>query len=109
MDQPPPQIDPNTLAGMLREGCDVIVLDVREPWEFEICRIGDSRNIPLATLQQRLAELADDRPLVVVCHHGMRSLQAAAWLRNNGFDNAVNLAGGVDAWARVVEPGMATY
>jgi rhodanese-related sulfurtransferase len=53
--------------------------------------------------------LPQDKPLVVVCHHGMRSMQAVMWLRSQGFQNAVNLRGGIDAWARQIEPRMATY
>jgi rhodanese-related sulfurtransferase len=85
------------------------VLDVREPWETEICRLSDSIDIPLSLLPQRIAALPRDGMLVVLCHHGMRSQQAAAWLRANGVANAVNLSGGIDAWARLIDPSMRTY
>jgi rhodanese-related sulfurtransferase len=106
------QIDSMALRAMLDAGAAVGVLDVREPWETAICRIGASRNIPLAELADRcgeLTEFAGDAPLVVVCHHGMRSLQATLWLRQQGFANAFNLAGGIDAWAQRVEPSMQRY
>lgn len=85
------------------------LLDVREPWEVEICRLPDSINIPLAALPGRLDALPRDGMLVVLCHHGMRSQQAAHWLRANGIANAVNLTGGIDAWARLIDPAMRTY
>jgi rhodanese-related sulfurtransferase len=85
------------------------LLDVREPWEVEICRLPDSVNIPLAELPGRLGTLPRDNVLVVLCHHGVRSRQAAQWLRANGIANAVNLSGGIDAWARLVDPSMRIY
>jgi rhodanese-related sulfurtransferase len=91
------------------EGGSPALLDVREPWEIEICRLPDSVNIPLALLPGRLDALPRDNLLVVLCHHGMRSRQAAQWLRANGVANAVNLTGGIDAWARLIDPSMRTY
>ncbi len=85
------------------------VLDVREPWEVEICRLPDSINIPLALLPGQLGTLPRDGTLVVLCHHGMRSEQAVHWLRANGVANAVNLTGGIDAWARLIDPSMRIY
>jgi rhodanese-related sulfurtransferase len=87
----------------------VALLDVREPWEFEVCRIEGSRLIPLSQLPARLNELDPARPTVVVCHHGVRSLRAAAFLEHCGFEDVVNLSGGIDAWARTVDPAMAVY
>jgi len=86
-----------------------VIVDVREPWEFERCRIEGSRLIPLGELTRRLSELPTDRDLVLVCHHGSRSFRAAAWLAQNGFPRAHNLAGGVDAWAQLVDPAMPRY
>jgi rhodanese-related sulfurtransferase len=87
----------------------VALLDVREPWEHELCRIDGSRLIPLGQLPDRLAELEPKRPTVVICHHGVRSLRAAAFLERCGFDDVVNLSGGIDAWARTVDGAMAVY
>jgi rhodanese-related sulfurtransferase len=105
----PLQIDPASLEKMRKENQDVMVLDVREPWEAAICAITGSVNVPLSTLPQNLNRLPSEGPLVVLCHHGMRSMQAVAWLRQNGFENATNLQGGIDAWARQIELSMATY
>ena len=86
-----------------------VVVDVREPWEFERCRIEGSLSVPLAQLAARRAELPDNGPLVLVCHHGGRSQQAAMWLAQNGFADVHNLRGGVEAWALEVDPGMTRY
>ena len=85
------------------------LVDVREPWEYERCHIEGAQLVPLRELPARLAELPHDRELVLVCHHGGRSLQAAGWLARNGFSNVHNLAGGIDAWARTVDPAMPRY
>lgn len=94
---------------MVGEGRPVAILDVREPWEVEICALTGGVNVPLSELPARLAATPAGDPLVVVCHHGVRSAHAAAWLRAGGRANARNLAGGLDAWARRIDPSMATY
>jgi rhodanese-related sulfurtransferase len=103
------EMTPTDLAAWRQSATPHSVVDVREPWEADICRIDGSLLLPLGTLSQSLDRLPQDKPLVVVCHHGMRSMQAVMWLRSQGFENAVNLRGGIDAWARQVEPRMATY
>jgi len=85
------------------------LLDVREPWEQQICHIAGSRLLPMRALPQQLDELDPQRPVVCICHHGGRSAHVAMWLSRQGFADVYNLSGGVDAWARQVEPGMATY
>ena len=106
----PVQLDALQVAAALAAGAEPIeLLDVREGWEVNLCAITGSRHIPMNEVPDRVDELPRDRALVVVCHHGMRSLQVAQWLRAQGFENAINLDGGIDEWARAVEPGMATY
>jgi rhodanese-related sulfurtransferase len=85
-----------------------LVLDVREPWETQICVINGSLQIPLRSLPQRLHDIPTGRIVAVVCHHGMRSAMAAGFLEQEGVE-AVNVEGGIDAWAREVERGMARY
>ena len=85
------------------------VLDVREEWEHAVFAFDDTLAVPLAELPARFGSLPRGRPLVVVCHHGIRSAQATAWLRHKGVHEAVNLQGGIDAWAREIDPHMATY
>jgi rhodanese-related sulfurtransferase len=86
-----------------------LIVDVREPWEYALCRIEGSLSLPLSELMSRQDELPRDRPLVMVCHLGGRSLQAAQYLDSAGFANVHNLRGGVAAWAAEVEPTMPTY
>jgi len=97
------------LAEWRRQGRRFRVLDVREPWEVAICALPETQNLPLGELGQRLQEVPCDLPVVVVCHHGGRSAHATRFLRARGLSQVVNLAGGIDQWARVVEPDMPVY
>ena len=97
------------LAVRLRQEDGVVVLDVRDPWEVELCNIAPSLHIPLSNLPSAVAALPKDRDIAVLCHHGVRSAYAAHWLRSQGFDRAINLAGGIDAWARRIDPTMKVY
>jgi rhodanese-related sulfurtransferase len=105
----PFEIDTLTLKERLSGEESPAVLDVREPWELEIASIDGAILIPLGQLTGRAAELPRDRPLAVMCHHGGRSAQATAWLRQQGFDRAMNVAGGIDAWARMIDPTLSRY
>ena len=87
---------------------DPLLLDVREPWEHQICRIAGSQLVPMRELAQNWQALDLDGPVVCICHHGGRSAQVAAFLERQGKDT-YNLSGGVDAWARQVDSAMATY
>lgn len=86
-----------------------VLIDVREAWEFGVCRIDGSQLVPLPTIPARLAELNPAQETVVICHHGVRSYHAARFLEHNGFTNVINLTGGVDAWAKEADPTMPTY
>jgi rhodanese-related sulfurtransferase len=105
----PFEIDTLTLKERLDGDNPPVVLDVREPWEIDIASIDGAVNIPLGEITRRAEELPRDRPLAVMCHHGGRSAQATAWLRNQGFDHATNVAGGIDACARSVDPTLSRY
>jgi rhodanese-related sulfurtransferase len=105
----PFEIDTLTLKERLDGDNPPAVLDVREPWELEIASLEGALSIPLSELTRRAAELPRDRLLAVMCHHGGRSAQATAWLRNQGFDRATNVAGGIDAWARTIDPTLSRY
>ena len=107
--QRPLQMTPSEVAALRAANPDLAILDVREAWEVEICAIPGSRNIPMGQVPNRMAEVPEGDPLVVVCHHGGRSLQVTQFLRSRGVDRAINLAGGVDGWAREVDPAMARY
>lgn len=86
-----------------------MLLDVREPDEVATAAIADATVIRMAEIPQRLADLPTDRPIVVMCHHGGRSAQVTAFLNANGFANAVNLEGGIDAWSLQVDRSIARY
>ena len=103
------RIDVSSLAARIAAGDDLFLLDVREPWEFEICHLPGAVNVPLGTLAGfDPAIVQPGQDLIVICHHGMRSLRATMWLRGQGVE-ATNLDGGVDQWAAIVQPDMARY
>jgi rhodanese-related sulfurtransferase len=103
------EIDVDTLAQLRAAAADIQLVDIREDWERAVCLIAGSIEIAMAALPGALDRLDPERPVVALCHHGVRSLRAAAWLRQQGFAQAVSLAGGIDAWARQVDPAMARY
>jgi sulfur-carrier protein adenylyltransferase/sulfurtransferase len=106
-----PEVRPRALAPRLRAGEDLLLLDVREPFEAEIARIPGARLIPLGELESRLSELAPwrNREIVVHCRTGGRSRRACELLHSKGFERVSNLAGGIEAWALEVDPGMKRY
>jgi rhodanese-related sulfurtransferase len=87
----------------------VFLLDVREPNEFHYAQIANSVLIPLNQLPQRLAELDANQDIVVICHHGMRSQQAANYLASSGFTQVANLVGGIDAWSCDCDSSVPRY
>ena len=86
-----------------------LLLDVREPWEFQLAHIDGSELRPMQTIPNQVDEIDRSHPTVVICHHGTRSLQVVAFLERQGFQNLHNLQGGIDAWARQVDPSIALY
>lgn len=109
MEEYPTSVTVADLDRRRNAGETIAILDVREPWELDLARFPDAIAIPLMTLPARVGEVPTDRPVIVVCHHGMRSHKAMSWLRQNGVANAINLEGGIDAWARQIEPTMGVY
>ena len=91
----------------------LVLLDVREPWEVALAAIAlptaTTRFMPMSELAGRLGELDPAQPVGCICHHGARSAQVVAFLERQGFGSAYNLAGGIDAWSRDVDPGVARY
>ena len=106
-----PQLSPSDVARWRAEASrePPLIVDVREPWELDLCRIDGSVSIPLGQVAQRASELPRDRPLVMVCHHGGRSQHAATILEAAGYTQVHNLRGGIDAWALAVDPSMKRY
>lgn len=107
----PIEITPADAKHLQDSGEDFMFIDCREAGERAICAIEGTHLIPLGEFPDRLEELtaAKERRVVVHCHHGVRSLRAAAWLRQQGVARAQSMAGGIDRWAVEVQPGMARY
>ena len=102
-------INVQTLSNARDEGVELTLLDVREDEELAHCAIDGALHIPMQEVPIRISDLPRNQPLVVMCHHGSRSDQVAQFLRGNGFTNVHNLAGGIDAWALMVDPKMCRY
>ncbi|GGY12481.1 rhodanese-like domain-containing protein [Paludibacterium paludis] len=90
-------------------GAAPLLVDVRETWEWQIAHIDGALHMPMNLVPLRMAELPDERPLVIVCHHGVRSYQVARYLIDAGFDDVASLRGGIEAWACDVDPSLAHY
>lgn len=102
------EISPAEAAALVREGKGR-VLDVREPWEFATAHVEGSDLMPMGEVAARVGELNPAERIVVLCHHGVRSLNAAVWLRRKGFEMAQSVRGGIDAWAVEVDGKVGRY
>ena len=100
---------PEELKKRLDAGEKPILLDVREPWEFSICKIEGSVNISMSEPEKLINELNANDEIIAICHHGMRSFQVCNYLENNGFNKTLNLDGGIDLWAKTIDTDMAQY
>ena len=106
----PYEISVAELASLQQEGKAPIVVDVREPWEIATASLPGTVNIPMGEVPARAhQELDPDAPVVVMCHHGARSLSVTNWLRQQGFDRAQSLAGGIDQWSREIDGSIPRY
>jgi rhodanese-related sulfurtransferase len=106
---PPLEISVQELKRLRDEGSPGAIVDVREVWEHEICRIPGSVLMPLSNFAKHVADLDPAQPLYLYCHHGARSLQAAMWLRSTGFAQAASVKGGIDAWSLEIDPAVPRY
>ncbi len=103
------EISPQEAAGLLASG-SARLIDVREPWEIATSRIEGSVAMPMGEVPSRAhQELDPDEKLLVVCHHGVRSMNVAFWLRGQGFEQAQSVRGGIDAWSAEVDPSLPRY
>jgi adenylyltransferase/sulfurtransferase len=102
-------ITPRDLKARLDRRQAPLLLDVRQDWETRLCRLDDAVHIPIEEIEVRTEELDPEGEIVVYCHQGVRSAAVAAYLRGLGFKDVKNLAGGLDAWARTVDPTMRRY
>ena len=105
----PLEITAREFAAMRMGGCEHVLLDVREPWEVEMAAIPDSLAIPMQQIPVSLDRLPKNRPIIVTCHHGGRSMRVTQYLRAQGYDMVSNLAGGVDGSAVEIDPSMTRY
>lgn len=107
----PRTISPSELAELLKDPKKVFLLDVRLPVEHEFVALSQSTLIPLHELPRRFNEVVaeGDQEIVVYCHHGVRSWQAALFLEQQGFQNLFSLDGGIDAWSIEIDPSIARY
>jgi rhodanese-related sulfurtransferase len=106
--EPYAEVLPEHLADRLGADGAPALLDVREPWEHALCALPGARLIPMEEIPARLGEVERDRDVVVYCHHGIRSAAVVQWLRGLGIP-AVNLVGGIDAWALRIDPTLRRY
>lgn len=90
-------------------GHDFVLLDVREPWELQICSLPDGIEIPMGQVPSRLDEIDPEQDIVIICHHGVRSQQVAYYLQSAGYENLHNLRGGISAWSREIDSSIPTY
>lgn len=104
------EITPEEVKGKLDKGESFTLLDVREPWEFDVARIVDAKLMPMGEVPSRAhQELDPDAEIVVVCHRGIRSMNVTVWLRLQGFEKAQSMRGGMDAWSRQVDGKVPLY
>jgi rhodanese-related sulfurtransferase len=104
------EITPEEVKAKLDSGAPVLLLDVREPWEFQTASIAGAKLIPMGDVPSRVhQELDPDEHVVVICHHGVRSMNVTAWLRQQGFDKVQSMRGGIDAWSRLIDANVPLY
>jgi rhodanese-related sulfurtransferase len=104
------EITAEEVKAKLDAGDPFTLLDVREPWEFEAARMDRAKLMPMGDVPSRAhQELDPEDHIVVVCHHGVRSMNVTAWLRQQGFEKAQSMRGGIDAWARTVDQKVPVY
>ena len=103
------EISPSELKDRLTGDAPPLILDVREEWELALASLKGVIHIPMGQIPDRLSELDADRDIAVMCHHGVRSSQVVAFLKQSGFTRVINVTGGIDAWSRDVDTGVPEY
>jgi rhodanese-related sulfurtransferase len=104
-----PELTPAEFVALRQSGADVVLLDVREPWELDVAKVSGIVHIPMASVAERLGELDPQRQTVVMCRSGRRSMDIARFLADKGFKSVANLKGGILAWGRDLDPSLPTY
>ncbi len=104
------EINVDQAKSLLASANPPLLLDVREPWEYQTAHLANSTLIPMGEVPARAhQELDEDRHILVLCHHGARSLSVTSWLRQQGFEKSQSIAGGIDHWSRVIDPTIPLY
>jgi rhodanese-related sulfurtransferase len=104
------EIAPEQVKSKLNAGEPFVLLDVREPWEFRTASIEGAKLIPMGDVPSRAhQELDPEEHIIVICHHGVRSMNVTAWLRQQGFEKVQSMRGGIDAWSRIVDRSVPVY
>jgi rhodanese-related sulfurtransferase len=104
------EISPGQVKALQQRGETFTLLDVREAWEYEASRIEEAKHIPMGDIPTRAhQELDPEHHIVVMCHHGVRSLSVTNWLRQQGYEKVQSMRGGIDGWARTVDPKVPLY
>jgi rhodanese-related sulfurtransferase len=103
------EITPAQVKQRLDRGEKLLLVDVREPWEYELCRIEGAKLIPMGTIPGNLQALNTGGEVICYCHHGMRSLDVARWLRGQGVGGAKSMAGGIESWSLEIDPKVPRY
>jgi len=103
------EITPTELKKKLDAGEKLLLIDVREPWEYQTCRIEGAKLIPMRTIPANLQSLDVEEPVICYCHHGMRSLDVAVWLQKQGVESARSLTGGIEKWSAEIDPKVPRY
>lgn len=102
------EITPQEAKQKLEKG-EAVLIDVREPWEVQTASVAGAKNIPMGEVASRQQELDPEANILVMCHHGVRSVKVTSWLREHGFEKAQSVKGGIDAWAKTVDPSVPVY
>lgn len=103
------QISVNEVSERVARGDKLLLVDVREQWEYDLCKISGATLIPLGTIPANLNTFLDAEEVICYCHHGMRSLDAAAWLRQQGVETAKSMTGGIERWSVEIDPNVPRY
>jgi rhodanese-related sulfurtransferase len=103
------QISVHDVKARMAKGDAIVLVDVREPWEFALCQLPGAKSIPLGALAANVNALLDADEVICYCHHGMRSLDAAVWLRQHGVEGAKSMAGGIERWSAEIDPSVPRY
>ena len=103
------EIQPEEVRSLRDAAEEFTFLDCRETWEYQTAHIEGTKHIPMQDIPMRIQELDPDDHIVVICHHGVRSMNVTAWLRQQGYEKTQSVAGGIDRWSRVVDSSVPIY